>query len=504
MSSSSSRSSQYNPGIFSFCLQVLNGDISLDDGQTEETSESTETGTSSYEDKNENNNASSSNMNRENVILVLGKDTDKKKKHVDSGRDKEQLEDLSSELSENKNSGKTDVSQPADSGGETFSIHLQKNERQLEDASSEFSENENSRKIEESQPVDSGGEICKIDSKKNEKQSSYLSSECSKYKNSRKNEKSQPVDSGSEGSFKNDNFKVDGHSSMDKEGDSLALESAPSLSSLMGESSGYASGKQIMSFDLNRDDNRSHDTENIGGSSVSNNMVAMEHIPGPRSIQEYGDDHVNQLSYGAQGVNPIVKPDSFDFNRDQGESFDQYQACEQKTYCDQQFPRDQRSSSPFGITLSDPGHVGRSQSSTFVDILQNEETFPTVDGVDVNITNAYKKKNECMAENAQLREHQIDSEEYSNQRTPCCSMNSVTHNEEDIYRRHPARLPTHECQEPCINHDCPTNNAQIYTYPASSEKEDKVQRSSRCQSLPSVIPQRNATNCNIQRSGVGR
>ena len=499
-------------------------DISLDECPTVETSESTDT--FNHEEKNEYDNASSYKYSRKSDESQPV-DSGGEMCPIDSQANEKQLEDVSSEFSEKENSGKTEESQTVDSGGEMCAIDSEKNEKQssylssecskyknsrkneesqpvnsggemcpidsqanekqLEDVSSEFSEKENSGKTEESQTVDSGGEMCAIDSEKNEKQSSYLSSECSKYKNSRKIEESQPVDSGSDESFKNDNLKVDSHSSMDKEGDSLTL----SLSSLIDGSSGYASGRQIMSVDLNRDDSHSHDTENIGGSSVSNNMVAMEHISGPRSIQEYGDDHVNQILYDAQGVNPIVKPDSFDFNRSQDESFDQYHsigqvACEQETYCDQRFPRDQRSSSPSGITHSDPGHV---------------------DGVDANITNAYKKKKECiqdMAENAQLTGHQIDSGEYSNQMSPCCSVNSVTHIEEEIYRRHPARLPTHVCQEPCIDHDCPTNNAQIYTYPASSEKEDKIQRSSRCQSLPLVIPQSNATNCNIQRSGIGR
>jgi len=158
--------------------------------------------------------------------------------------------------------------------------------------------------------VDSGGEMYPIDSQTNEKQLD-VSSEFSENENSGKTEESQPVDSGSDGSFKNNNFKVDGHSSKDKEGDSLTLESAPSLSSLIGGSFGYASGIQIMGVDLARHDNRYEDTDNVGGSSVGNNMVAMEHRPGPSSIQEYRDDQVNQLLYGAQGVDPIVKPDSF-------------------------------------------------------------------------------------------------------------------------------------------------------------------------------------------------
>ena len=423
-------------------------DISLDD--TVETSESTDT--SNYEDKNENNNA---------------KDTDKEKKLVDSGRemcpiDSKNIKDLSSELSENKNSRKTDESQPVDSGGEMRPIDSQKNEKQLDDFSFENSEIESPVKPVETHTVEEN------------KQELLLSDRPTKN-----------LITTSDGSFKNENFKVGGHSSMDKEGDSLTLEAAPSLSSLMDGSSGYAYGMRNISLDLNRDDNRSHEAENIVGSSVSYNMVAREHRPGPSSTQEYHDDQMSQ------GVYPIGKPDSFDFKRVQDESSDQYHwigqvACEQETYCDQQFPRVQRSSSPSGITHSDPGHV---------------------DGVDTNITNAYKKKKECIqdvAENAQLTGHQIDSGEYSNQMSPCCSVNSVTHIEEEIYRRHPARLPTHVCQEPCIDHDCPTNNAQIYTYPASSEKEDKIQRSSRCEYLPVVIPQSNATNCNIQRSGMGR
>lgn len=154
--------------------------------------------------------------------------------------------------------------------------------------------------------------------------------------------------------------------------------------------------------------------------------------------------------------------------------FDQYHsigqvACEQETYCDQQFPRDQRSSSPSGITLSDPGHDGRSQSSTFTDVLQNQETFPNEDGVDANIRNVHIKKKECfqdMNKDAQLQRDQINSEMGS-------------------------------CQES-------TNNSQINIYRASSEKEVDVQRSSRCQSLPLLIPQSNAANCSIQRSGMGR
>jgi hypothetical protein len=319
-------------------------DISLDD--TVETSEITDT--SNYEDKNENNNA---------------KDTDKEKKLVDSGREmcpidsennKEQLEDLSSELSENKNSRKTDESQPVDSGGEMRPIHLQKNERQLEDDSSEFSENENSGKTEESQTVDSGGEMCPIDSHKNEKQL--------------EDKTVKPVET----------------HTAEEEGNRVTLGAAPSLSSLMDGSSGYDSGMRNISVDLNRNDNHSHETENIVGSSVSNNMVAMEHRPGPNSTQEYHNDQMNQLINSAQGVNPIVKPDSFDF--DQYHSIGQV-ACEQETYCDQRFPRVQRSSSSSGITLSDPGHDGRSQSSTFTDILQNQETFPTEDEFDANITN---------------------------------------------------------------------------------------------------------------------
>ena len=156
-------------------------------------------------------------MDRENEMLVLGKDTDKENKLVDS----------------------------------------QTNEKQLGDGSYEFSENKISRKSEESQTVDSGSEIWK-----NEKQSNDLITT-------------------SGGSLK---------------GDSLTLESVPNLqdlSSLISGSTGY----------LNSDDNHSHDTENIVGSSVSNNMVAMEHRPGPSSIQEFHDD---------QGSDPIFKPDSFD------------------------------------------------------------------------------------------------------------------------------------------------------------------------------------------------
>ena len=375
-------------------------DISLDDAV--ETSESTDT--SNYEDKNENNNA---------------KDTDKEKKLVDSGREmcpidseniKEQLEDLSSELSENKNSRKTEESQPVDSGGEMHPIHLQKNERQLEDDSSEFSENENSGKTEESQTVDSGGEMCPIDSHKNEKQLDDLSFENSEIESLVKPVETQTAEENkqdlsdrptstaknlittSDGSFKNDNFKVCIHLSVDKEGDRVTLGAAPSLSSLMDGSSGYASGMRNISVDLNRNDNRSHEAENIVGSSVSNNMVAMEHRPDPSSIQEYDNDQMNQLIYSAQGIDPIVKPDSFDFKRVQDEASDQYHsigqvACEQEAYCDQRFPRVQRLSSSSGITLSDPGHDGRSQSSTFTDILQNQETFPTEDEFDANITN---------------------------------------------------------------------------------------------------------------------
>ena len=365
-------------------------DISLDD--TVETSEITDT--SNYEDKNENNNA---------------KDTDKEKKLVDSGREmcpidsennKEQLEDLSSELSENKNSRKTDESQPVDSGGEMRLIHLQKNERQLEDDSSEFSENENSEKTEESQTVDSGGEMCPIDSHKNEKQledktvkpvETHTAEENKQDLSDRPTSTAKNLITTSDGSFRN-NFKVSGHSSVDKEGDRVTLGAAPSLSSLMDGSSGYASEMRNISVDLNRNDNRSDETQNIVGSSVSNNMVAMEHRPDPSSIQEYDNDQMNQLIYSAQGVDPIVKPDSFDFNGVQDEASDQYHsigqvACEQETYCDQRFPRVQRSSSSSGITLSDPGNDGRSQSSTFTDILQNQETFPTEDEFDANITN---------------------------------------------------------------------------------------------------------------------
>jgi hypothetical protein len=43
---------------------------------------------------------------------------------IDSENNKEQLEDLSSELSENKNSRKTDESQPVDSGGEMRLISI--------------------------------------------------------------------------------------------------------------------------------------------------------------------------------------------------------------------------------------------------------------------------------------------------------------------------------------------------------------------------------------------
>jgi hypothetical protein len=323
-------------------------DISLDD--TVETSEITDT--SNYEDKNENNNA---------------KDTDKEKKLVDSGREmcpidsennKEQLEDLSSKLSENKNSRKTDESQPVDFGGEMLTIHLQKNERRLEDKTVK--------------PVET-----------------HTAEENKQDLSDRPTSTAKNLITTSDGSFKNDNFKVSGHSSVDKEGDRVTLGAAPSLSSLMDGSSGYASGMRNISVDLNRSDNRSHKTENIVGSSVSNNMVAMEHRPDPSSIQEY---QMNQLIYSAQGIDPIVKPDSFDFNRVQDESSDQYHsigqvACEQETYCDQSFPRVQRSSSFSGITLSDPGNDGRSQSSTFTDILQNQETFPTEDEFDANITN---------------------------------------------------------------------------------------------------------------------
>jgi hypothetical protein len=62
-------------------------------------------------------------------------------------KNERQLEDDSSEFSENENSEKTDESQPVDSGGEMRLIHLQKNERQLEDDSSEFSENEDDPSI---------------------------------------------------------------------------------------------------------------------------------------------------------------------------------------------------------------------------------------------------------------------------------------------------------------------------------------------------------------------
>jgi hypothetical protein len=58
-------------------------------------------------------------------------------------------------------------------------------------------------------------------------------------------------------------------------------------------------------------------------------MVAMEHRPDPSSIQEYHNDQMNQLIYSAQGVDPIVKPDSFDFNRVQDESSDQYHSIGQ-------------------------------------------------------------------------------------------------------------------------------------------------------------------------------
>ena len=401
------------------------------------------------------------------------------------------------------------------------------------------------RKSDESQPVDSGDEMCKIDSEKNEKQCNDLSFENNEIESSVKPVETDTAEENKQelllsdgptiSTAKNPITIADGslhsfhelplsskhdHSSVGKEGDSFTLpivelKSVPNLSddlsSLIDGSSGYASGTQTISVDLTRHDNCHENIDNVGGSSVGNNMVAIEHRPGPSSIQEYRDDQVNQLLYDAQAVDSIVKPDSFDFNRPRDEFLNLdcsigQEACEQESNCEQQFPWLQRSSSPSANTLSDPGHV-RSQSSTFADILQNQGTFPTEEGVGANITNTHIKKKECIqdvAENAQLRGHQFDSEKCSNQWTSCFSMNSVTHNEEDIYRRHPTRLPTHVCQEPCMVHDCPTNNAQIYTYPASSEKEDKVQSSSRCQSLPLVIPQSNATNCNIQRSGVGR
>lgn len=526
MSSSSSRSSQCSPGRYRCCLQGLNGDISLDDGPTKETLESTDT--SNYEDKTENSNA---------------KDTDKGKKLIDSGikmcpidseNDKEPLEDLSSVLSENKNSGKTEESQPVrgDSGSEMCQIDSENNKEQLEDLSSELSENKYSEKTEESEPVrgDSGGEMCPIDSQNNERQLEDISSVFSVNEISGKTKESQPVDSGgemclidsqkyerqlealssefseneiSEKTEKSQTQTVDCGGKMcpiDKEGDNLTLEYAPNLqddlSILMDGSSGYASGIQIMSVELARHDNHG-DTDNVGGSSGGNNMVgnAMEHRPDPSSIQEY--DQLNQLLNNTQGVDHIVKPDSFDFNRVQDESYDQYHsigqvAYEQENYCDQQFSRVQRSSSSSGITLPCPEHDGRSQRSTFTDSLQKQETFPTEDVVDANITNTHINKKECILD--------TDSEKCSNQWTPFSSMNSVTHIEEDIYRKHPvSKLPKHMCQEPCIDH-----GSQIYTYPASSEKEDKVQRSSRCQSLPLIIPQSNATNCNIQTSGMGR
>jgi hypothetical protein len=57
-------------------------------------------------------------MDRENEMLVLGKDTDKENKLVDSQTNEKQLGDGSYEFSENKISRKSEESQTVDSGSE--------------------------------------------------------------------------------------------------------------------------------------------------------------------------------------------------------------------------------------------------------------------------------------------------------------------------------------------------------------------------------------------------
>ena len=59
-------------------------------------------------------------MDRENEMLVLGKDTDKENKLVDSQTNEKQLGDGSYELSENKISRKSEESQTVDSGSEIW------------------------------------------------------------------------------------------------------------------------------------------------------------------------------------------------------------------------------------------------------------------------------------------------------------------------------------------------------------------------------------------------